>query len=492
MSLIPLIGGIILALVLKQVYMLLFAGLSPIMAVTSVLLERRSTSRDASSQRTAYRTRLTELRETLRTSRADEVRERRERGPDAAELSTRAARYEPDLWERRPDDPDFLHLRVGAADLPTVAPLIVEPGGAAVLQREAEELAEEFATAASVPVILPLPDVGTVGLAGTSDRVSALARWLVMQAAILHSPRDLIIAAALAPERAPDWQWLAWLPHTHADASPLRGQHVGVDASGAAAVVEAFGRLADQRLEEARHSLGGRRPGPFTLLVIDEKAQLDRALVTRLMDAAVPAAIGILWLGSDPRRLPGECAVVVELDEAVSRLTLTDARKGEVTRDVTADGIGQHIALEAALALAPLRDQGARDSQGQLPASIPLLQLLALPRLDTNAIDRRWDAHDGELGAIIGLSSAGPPSRDRPARRRPARPGRRHDRRGQERAAADARRVARRRPSARPADVPARRLQGRRGLQGVRRAPAHRRLRHRPRRPPRPARADLA
>ena len=44
--------------------------------------------------------------------------ERNAAAPDAGELVHRAVSHTADLWERRPTDPDFLHLRIGTADQP--------------------------------------------------------------------------------------------------------------------------------------------------------------------------------------------------------------------------------------------------------------------------------------------------------------------------------------------------------------------------------------
>ena len=80
----------------------------------------------------------------------------------------------------------------------------------------------------------------------------------------------------------------------------------------------------------------------------------------------------------------------------------------------------------------------------------------------------------------------------RPAAGRAARAGRRHDGCGQVRAAAGAGRRPRGRQPAGRARLRADRLQGRRGVQGLRPAAAHRRHRHRPRRAPDRASPDVA
>ena len=82
--------------------------------------------------------------------------------------------------------------------------------------------------------------------------------------------------------------------------------------------------------------------------------------------------------------------------------------------------------------------------------------------------------------------------RDRHPRRRPARPGRRYDGLRQVRAAADADRLAGGRQPARRVQLRARRLQGRRGVQGLQPPAAHGRHGHRPRRPPDHPRAGVA
>ena len=117
--------------------------------------------------------------------------------------------------------------------------------------------------------------VGVLGLSGGRASTSALARWLLLQSAILHSPGDLVIAAALPSGSEREWSWLKWLPH-------LRLDRVGLQV-GAVAI----GRKdAEKLLTEVRELVVGRRShgrgigdGPAQLLLlIDEDTQVDRSL----------------------------------------------------------------------------------------------------------------------------------------------------------------------------------------------------------------------
>ncbi len=66
-----------------------------------------------------------------------------------------------------------------------------------------------------VPVTVALSKVGVLGIAGPRGARTALARTIVGQLAVLHSPRDLglVVLTEPAPEHVEDWNWVRWLPH---------------------------------------------------------------------------------------------------------------------------------------------------------------------------------------------------------------------------------------------------------------------------------------
>src|SRR5262249_37561179 len=156
---------------------------------------------------------------------------------------------------------------------------------------------------------LPLAELGTAGICGSEEGVHSLARWLVAQAAALHSPRDLTIAAAIGEQRLSGWTWLRWLPHT---TGPGGGLAQGVVRAGP--LVGGLGRLVAERRRAAEEGLGRRSGWPGLLVVLDEAVAPERSLVAEVLNGASEAGVGVLWLGRERRDLPGECAAIVELD----------------------------------------------------------------------------------------------------------------------------------------------------------------------------------
>jgi S-DNA-T family DNA segregation ATPase FtsK/SpoIIIE len=402
-SLIPLVLGVGLFLIFHMVTFLFFSLLSPVMAISTFFEDRRSGRKGFQTKSREYREGLVELRDELEESRRNELAARRAAAPSAAELLRRARSLDPSLWERRLGDSDFLSLRVGSSDLPALLSVQLGDGGAPDLRAEVEQLTGWYATAPAVPVELPLAELGTAGICGPEEGVHALARWLVAQAAALHSPRDLTVAAAIGEQRLAGWTWLRWLPHT---AGPGGGLAQGVVR--ARSLVEELGRLVEERRRAAEEGLGGRRSGwPGLLVVLDEAVAPERSLVAEVLNGAAEAGVGVLWLGRERRDLPGECAAIVELDHTAPRLSLTDARRGEPLTDVSVDTLPVELAEEVALALAPVRDTSAGRGAG-VPDRVGLLETLGLDEVSPATIGARWDEGYGELGAPIGMASQGP------------------------------------------------------------------------------------
>ncbi|MHB8959304.1 MAG: FHA domain-containing protein, partial [Candidatus Limnocylindrales bacterium] len=222
-SIVPLVlaGVMLVAMPGSQMY-LLFALMSPAIAVASYLEERSRGGSAFRAQSEKFRATVDAAVERVTTLRRDEARRLLEDMPDCDALSALVRRESPGLWARRIDDDDFLRLRIGLGDRSSSNAIEIARGGSEELRAWAESRIGEAAALAGVPAAVDLAACGSVGLVGAPGDVEALARWLVVQAASLHSPRDLAVAAVAGDDGAARWEWLKWLPHTQSRYSPLR------------------------------------------------------------------------------------------------------------------------------------------------------------------------------------------------------------------------------------------------------------------------------
>jgi DNA segregation ATPase FtsK/SpoIIIE, S-DNA-T family len=406
-SLVPLGAGLLLFVLLKSPVFLAVAGLSPIMALSTFISDRRGGRKSFARESAEFRAELEKALDERSQALVDEASRRRAESPDAPALMTRLTEMAPTLWERRPTDRDFLCLRLGVADLPSESRITIKDGGDAEIRAEAEAKLGATSTVPSIPLALDCRSAGVVGLSGERSTATGLARWLVLQAAILHSPGELVVMAALTHESIQEWSWMKWLPHLRPDRVAMQANAIAVGRAETEDLLAEIRDLARQRRGQARAQAISRVTPPQLLLLIDEDTDVDRALVTSALTDVADLGITAIWLGRDARNLPGQTGAIIEVDTARSVLSLTDVVSGHTTAEVSAEAVSLELVDRGARLLAPVRDISELARAGDIPKRVGLLHLLDLLPPTAEDLERRWREWHGDLRATVGVGADG-------------------------------------------------------------------------------------
>ncbi|MGW8725303.1 FtsK/SpoIIIE domain-containing protein [Streptomyces sp. NPDC055808] len=406
-ALTPMIFGLAMYFFTKQVYMLLFCAMTPVMMLGQWFSDNRDGKQRNKKSLKQYKKDLAEHEaELVRLSKEDQ-RNRRADNPDPAEVLLFATGPRRRLWERRHTDIDVLRLRVGVGSLPADIELAHGQGAAYGEEKPAPPLLPDL------PVVLPFPELGVVGVSGDRARALATARWLTVQAAVLHSPRDLsLVLLSASLQAGADWSWAHWLPH----AAPQQGQDcVALVGSDNEAIARRVNELLNElaRRKAARESSGSMMSGtpggePHVLLVLDGARLLRRMPgVPQLLQEGPQYGIFALCLDEDDRLLPEECkAVVCWTPHSPAHVGLRGSGL-EAVGEVLADQVGAEWCELLARSLAPVRDVSRDDAGGALPTAARLLSLLGLPDPTGADIERIWRAGGSTTAAPIGIAADG-------------------------------------------------------------------------------------
>jgi DNA segregation ATPase FtsK/SpoIIIE, S-DNA-T family len=211
----------------------------------------RRRASDLDADRTRYLTYLRSLGDRL----TDEARAQhdwlRSRHPAPEQLWALVGG--PQMWDRRRGEDDFGRVRIGVGPVPAaVAPI----GPGAEPDDEADPVTwtalRRFLHAHSTvqaPATVALLEVPTVTIEGDSTDAHAMARALLCQLALAHSPADLMVIAVVDDPRQEHWDWLKWLPHHHHPTACDRGGAVRmVYPALAAALAAQATRPADRHV----------------------------------------------------------------------------------------------------------------------------------------------------------------------------------------------------------------------------------------------------
>ena len=405
MVLAPLVMGIVMALVMRSPLYLLFAVASPVMMISNTVADRKHTAREDRRSREEYQEQLAAASRRIEEALAEETARRRQDHPDAAAVVLTAVQPRKRLWERRRTDPDALSLRLGAGDLPAEI--------AVTSRRSGDEPARQL-TVRAVPATVPLREAGVLGLAGPAVPLAGMLRWLVLQLAVHHPPRDLSLTV-LAPRSQLDWNWVRWLPHARTSDGEGAVAFVGNDQQTVTARVAELTALLKARREEATRRGGRPEPESFpahVLVVHGYRALRVTPGLAQVLQEGPAYGIYAVCADEEERFLPEACTATAVFDRDDDALVEVRRSGHDAVTGVLAEAVAPELAEAAARALAPLRDVSTEDDDAVLPDSARLLDVLGLEPPTVDGVRAGWQLSGRTTRMVVGAGLDGPFSLD--------------------------------------------------------------------------------
>jgi S-DNA-T family DNA segregation ATPase FtsK/SpoIIIE len=398
MAVAPVLLGVAMAYFIHEIYMLAMCLLSPVMLIGTYVSDRRHGRRSHARQMTDFAEHKARIEQDAQAALDAERVQRRADCPDPAVVLTIASGPRRRLWERRRTDPDYLLLRVGTADLPSAVEL-TDPA-------QDEHRRKVVWNIPDAPVTVPLRERGVLGLAGPGDAPRAIGRWLVAQAATLHSPNDLQIYVLTDSSGRTSWEWAKWLPHCR----PADGQNaaalIGNDAETVAARIAELLTVVTTRQRARRES--GHQEGMFRqadIVVVFDGSRKLRSLpgTVQILREGPQVGVYAVCLDADERLLPAECHAVTSAEADGLRVRQMSE---DTIAQVRPDHVGPAWCTRLARGISAVRDVSDEDDGG-LPDTSRLLDVLGLEPPGPDAVAARWKARGQSTVAVVGESYDG-------------------------------------------------------------------------------------
>ncbi|MGC0417683.1 FtsK/SpoIIIE domain-containing protein [Embleya sp. AB8] len=407
-TLAPMLLGLVMVKIFNSYFFLIFAIFSPIMALANWISARRSGRKQFVKDLAAYRVRKAEVLAEVAASAEVERQGRVDAIPDPSVTGLFATGPGQRLWERRRVDPDHLVLRVGTSAHTSLNE--VEDSDSESLERRA------YWTVPDVPTAVDLTRQGVLGVAGPTGPALRLAGWLVAQAAILHSPRDVQVRLLTGANGADAWGWLAWLPHARGVVRGGPEVLIGGDPETIAARVAELVQVVRARQAASETLLRNAVfADPDIVLVVDGARRLREIPgMTQVLQEGPKVRVFSICVDTEERFLPQECTAVIGLDEGPeARGPVATVRRHDTATvtDVRPDLPAVTWCETIARALAPVRDVTSPD-EGALPERVLLPELLALEPPDPATIGERWRRRPASTRVLLGVGYDGPVSFD--------------------------------------------------------------------------------
>ncbi|KGJ79652.1 cell division protein FtsK [Cryobacterium roopkundense] len=439
----PIIMGVVLFLVTKQLLSLAFVALSPLLVVGAFVDGAITSRRTLKAQIKQFEAALLASEKSQVRAHEAERLARLAESPSLAEVIDAVRRRGPIMWTHRPEHEGFLTARLGLGQAPSRSVLAL-PGTNDSLPEYWERLeaaALRFSVIDDVPITVDWRSSGALGLVGAREQLDGVARGILLQTIGLHSPAELVVTAFTSPSSRATWGWLQWLPHTSSPHSPIAGDHLADNPGGAQALLARLEALVDERVDEAalRGALPTRDRGsdteekepariPAVIVLIENDAPVDRGRITRLAERGADANVHVIWCAASVDRIPAVCRSFLVLDTVpgVPGPLVGHVRVGERSFPVATETLTLAAAERLARALAPVVDVGSPVSDdSDLPRSVSYASLSGLDLVnEADAVTERWRENnsltprdgsapvrrkkDGNLRALVGHAGSEP------------------------------------------------------------------------------------
>lgn len=396
------------------------AMLSGVMMLVSVLtsvLNYQSQKKKYHSmvllRREKYRDYLASRREeihALNTQRLDALHRVH---PDVRRCMQMALTKNRQLWERRPQDADFLSLRVGTGT--AASPVRIKTPRLGVLLQEdeftrmPEKLKQELAQLEGAPVLCALAEHGSCGVIGDAQAAARIVQNMLVSAAALHCYDELKLITICSEQQLSAWEWLKWLPHSFSESREER--YLASNRTQLKRLSLLLDDTLRARTQDAREAVrNNRTPLPFLLFVVTDPQLIEGSTIGGMLAHAGRATgTACIFLAPDIGWLPPSTRILIEAqpDSAAAIYLRDDAARRQMFRAEAADA---ELYERFARALAPLQVP-EKSAQSLLPACVSFLEGYGVKRPEDLAAAQRWAnarCHRS-LAVPIGIRANGEP-----------------------------------------------------------------------------------
>lgn len=322
--------------------------------------------------------------------------------PDPQTNLSRALSRNPNLWERRPDNTDFLAFRLGIGRIPSVVP--ISPPDPDVDSPElirAIDLIDTYRWLENAPVSANLVDDFSTGFAGQRDIAVNTVRSIICHLAMTHTPNDLQIHL-VAPQSAYDeWRWMEWLPHTN-QGQGGKGDWLAFDNSSIRRLMGSLSQIVDERLKQPDAI-----QAPHLLLIVDDPHLIDNESVySRILRDGEMVSASIICIVNHFDNIPGDCTTVVDIQDDGRFRCLRTGETSITVQGYEVDSLALSAAEHIARALSSVNMREVGGS-GRIPRYVDFLELYGMNRVEEvrDVLSFRWNrpVHEGHLPYPIPL-----------------------------------------------------------------------------------------
>lgn len=377
-------------------------GATMIFSVQRFFKERKETNQKNKKRVQVYEEYLVRMRSYIRKRQKKEKEAYTFQMPEIQELQEMITEYSSRLYEKSPEDEDFLWISLGYySDLSRVRVSIKEDE----LQMEKDELlekakqvAEDYKIIDRIPLFIDL-NHGHLGIVGEEKNIHNELKYILMQTCFFHSYHDVQIIFIGNEKSEEEFSYLRWYPH-------LRIQSINAVANIFSNSVrdQILGSILQvvkerkQKLEESNKMFAFL---PHFIFVIDDARLIqDHAIMEYLGREAENLGISIIYTTDQMMKLPENVKTVCVLKNSEQgAVVLYQGKKIERSFEIVSMQ-QTDLELSSRKTAAVVHEKGMAS---RIPDSINFFEMYKITKPEELCVRNRWESHEANKSLAVPL-----------------------------------------------------------------------------------------
>ncbi len=332
--------------------------------------------------------------------------------PETSDCLEIVRRRQPRLWERSPEDPDFLSARIGQGPTGLALKIVIPKEGLSLeeddLRAKPREIQEKYSVIENAPIRCNILKEQICGIVGSRSDTKTLVKNLIVQLTTHHSYTEMRAVCIYNSSDESALRWIKDLPHFQDDAR--KTSFVATSKNEAKELFRHFTDVFKQRKNASlENSSYGKTPLylPYYLFIILEPSFLEKNdPINEYLFMSRNLGVGCVMAVQDVSQLPKECHELIELKGSNGHLFNTDHASEKQSFVLDRFSEANYVAFGQSMKPLCCEEGILRET---LPQSYSFYEMLGVSNIREYDIKNNWHTSNvgKTLAAPIGISESG-------------------------------------------------------------------------------------
>ena len=294
-------------------------------SVANIINDKKEYKKKVQNRIDVYNQYIEKKRTEIQEKREEEAEFLKDRYYSVEKDLQLVADFGKELFERTPQDVDFLEIYLGNGIKDSARPVdyrqqerVEMPDS---LMQMPEQISREFEKIEEIPITLSLKDVGMAGIVGKRFQLYNMLKIMILDLAVRHSSEEVQMMCCIAEEEKEKFGWLRFLPHI---------QNPGMHRRNILCDTESRNTLYEYLYKELSLRDKNHR-NPRLLVFVYDDGEIQKHPLFQMVDRAKEKGITFLFFREFEEMLPNGCEKVVMLqdDYTGSKIDVEDGTRQE-------------------------------------------------------------------------------------------------------------------------------------------------------------------